>query len=437
MGIFVWIKLSQHYTFRTGTFDLSMYDSALSNTLKGNFMYTPWLERSYFSEHFAPILLLLLPFYLVHDSAVTLVIIHAIATVLAVLPLYHFAAEKLSHRSVAFCIVVSYLNYEYLLHGFLFDFHMEIFIPLLMFSAFWFLYRNAPVQYFITLVLLLMCKEDIPIYMFMVGGYACLRAKKWKLGIPTMLISVAWALFAWKIAIPMSYPDGVRTSHFLGRWAHYGQTYTQVAWGLFTHPTEIFGELFWKNSMHLVSPLGFLPLADPVAFFLSLPPLLLNITSNFDIQKNLYAHYALPLLPFLFIALIGGINNLCKTFPQQRHLIAGVACCYLLIANIDQLEAFPITPHDYKGHQVINMLPDGISISAQTSLIPHLRRSHQVYLLPENPDCEYVFFDTERFTWPMSDEEYAAILQRVKDNQQYTLIFHEEGFYLFRRRADK
>lgn len=437
LSIFIWIKFSQHYTFRTGAFDLSMYDYALSNTLKGNFMYTPWLGRSYFSEHFAPILLLLLPFYWVHDRATTLVVIQALVTVLAAIPLYKLAIAKLTRPLAACCIVIVYLNYRYVVHGFMFDFHMEIFEPLWVFCVFVFLSRSASVPYFCTLVLALMCKEDMPIYMFFLGVYACVREKKWKLGVPTMLLSLLWALLAWKVFIPMSYPDGARTSHFLERWGQYGQTYAQILGNLLTHPGELFGGLFLNRLKGLLSRLGYLPLADPLALGLALPPLLLNTTSSFDLQKHLQVHYALPVIPFVFIALVSGINNLCKLFPRKSHLIMNILCLYLLAANVAHLTAYPITAHDRKGHQLIAALPEKTTISAQTTIIPHLPKTQQIYLLPENPGSEYVFFDTQRFKWPMSDEEYDKTLQSMLHHPNYTLIAQEEGFYLFKKTSNQ
>ena len=432
--ISIWIKYTQHYTFHTGAFDLSMYDHALSNTLKGKFMYTPWLGRNFFSEHFSPVLLLLLPFYCIYDCPIVLVIAQAVITVLSAFPLYFLAKEKFSRPIVPFCIIIAYLNYRYLLKGFYFDFHMEIFEPLFIFSAFLFLRRNKPVLYFLFVILALACKEDMPIYMCAFGGYVCLVEKKWKLGTSTIVLSILWAFVAWKIVIPMSYPDGQKISHFLERWKHYGQTYTEIAWGLFTHPTEIFGKLFFKSFKKLLSPLGFIPLASPTNILLSLPPVLLNITSEFDLQKKLYIHYALPIVPFLFISLLAGMENICKKFPQKRQVILTVFCVYLLMMNVHDLKSYPITRHDILGHELIASLPQQATIAAQTSIIPHLQRSHQASLLPYNLDADYIIFDQERFTWPMSDDEFQTILQSFMDNPNYDLLSDNEGFFLFRKK---
>lgn len=438
-AVFIWIKISQHYTFRTGTYDLSMFDSALSNTLKGNFMYTSWLGRNFFSEHFSPILLLILPFYLIYDSPITLLIFQAVAVILSIIPLYKLAKESISEPLVPAAIVLAYLNYRYLLNGFMFDFHMEIFEPACIFAAFLCLRKNFLVRYFVFLLLALACKEDVAIYMFVLGGYACLIEKRWKLGIPTMFISVIWALIALKIVIPLSFPDGVQPSRFLVRWSQYGETYTQIAWNLLTHPGELFGKLLFKNLWKLLLPLGFAPLASPVTFFLSLPPILLNVTSNYVMQIKFQAHYALSVIPFLFISLIFGIKNICEKFPEKRQIVLTIFCVYILVVNVNVdplIRSFRISKHDLTGHAIIKTIPDEVTISAQTNLIPHLPDSHQVSMLPNNLDSDYIFFDTQRSKWPMSGDEYQAILQSFIDNKNYTLSFNKEGFYLFRKKTD-
>ena len=436
----IWIKLSQHYTFHTGAYDLAMYDSALSNTLKGNFMYTPWLGRSYFSEHCAPILLGILPLYVIHDGAGVLMIVQAMALVTSLIPLYHIARDTFKDVLFSFGIILAYLNYRYLLNGFMFDFHHEIFEPVLIFSLFFYLRRNRQIPYFIFLVLALACKEDMPMYLFVFGIYACVIEKKWRFGLPTMLISLIWAIVAIKIIIPYSFPDGVQPSRFLGRWSQYGQTYGDVAWGVLSDPSAILGKRFFKNVWKLFSPLGFLPLANLGVSVLAVPPLLLNSTSNFDMQQSLSVHYALPILPFLFIALIGGMKNIFNTFPQRQKWLMALFSLYLLIMNVKFyllfFESFAIAPHDVIGHRLLTYIPENVTIAAQTSIIPHLHRSLQVSMLPDYKESQYIFFDTKRSRWPMSSNDYNRLLENFIADEHYTLLSQEQGFYLFKRKDD-
>jgi uncharacterized membrane protein len=439
-AVLIWIKVVQHYTFRTGAFDLSLFDSALSNTLRGRFMYTEWLGRSFFSEHFSPLLLLLLPCYLIYDNPITLMIIQGTAVALSTIPLYHIARVYLPGKLAPVSIVAAYLNYFYLLNGLMFDFHIEIFMPVCILVAFWFLRQRRPVYYGVALVLGLACKEDMPIYFALLGMYACLWEKRWRFGVPTLLASIVWAGLAWKVVIPMSYPDGVQQSHFLLRWAAYGDSYPQIAWGLLTHPTDILSPRLFSHLWSLLRPLAFTPLATLPAFFLSLPALLMNSTSNFEIQRNLGAHYALPILPFVFIASVQGIKNLLTAFPQKRRLILTGICFYLLVMNTHFypaiVQSFVITPHDAAGHAMLQLLPDDAEIAAQTSLIPHLRDTQSVSLLQEGlRSPSYVAFDTVRYRWPILDEQrYQTLLDSFRNNPDYDVLFAEEGVYLFRRK---
>lgn len=438
--ILIWIKVAQHYTFRTGAFDLALFDAALSNTLRGHFMYTEWLGRSFFSEHFSPLLLLLIPCYLIYDNPITLMIVQGIAVALSTIPLYHIARVYLSDKLAPVCIVAAYLNYFYLLNGLMFDFHIEIFMPVCIFATFWFLRQRRPVYYGVALTLGLACKEDMPIYFALLGVYACLWGKRWKFGIPTLLVSIVWAGLAWKVIIPMSYPDGVQLSHFLLRWAAYGDSYPQIAWGLLTHPTDILDPLLFSHLWSLLRPLAFTPLAALPAFLLSLPALLMNSTSNFEVQRNLGAHYALPILPFLFIAGVQGIKNILTAFPRKRDLILIGICLYLLVMNTHLypviLQSFVITPHDAAGHAMLQFLPDDAEIVAQTSLIPHLRDTQNVSLLQEGTQSpSYAAFDTMRSRWPVLDEQrYQVLLDSFLNNPDYDVLFAEKGLYLFRHK---
>ena len=56
------------------------------------------------------------------------------------------------------------------------------------------LYKTG--KYFLFPILALACKEDVPLYMFGLGVYACLVEKKKKLGLATMAICIIWALVA-------------------------------------------------------------------------------------------------------------------------------------------------------------------------------------------------------------------------------------------------
>ena len=72
IAFFLWfsaLRLLQHYSFRTNAFDLSIFDYGLYYTLKGRFLWTPFLGVDHLlADHFSPALLALVPLYLLHDG---------------------------------------------------------------------------------------------------------------------------------------------------------------------------------------------------------------------------------------------------------------------------------------------------------------------------------------------------------------------------------
>jgi hypothetical protein len=46
------LKITQHYSFHTNAFDLSIFDYAVANTLRGKFLYVPFLNGSFFLSCF-------------------------------------------------------------------------------------------------------------------------------------------------------------------------------------------------------------------------------------------------------------------------------------------------------------------------------------------------------------------------------------------------
>ena len=65
IAFFLWfaaLRLVQHYSFGTNAFDLSIFDYGLYFTLKGRFLWTPFLaDTNLLADHFSPLLLTLLP----------------------------------------------------------------------------------------------------------------------------------------------------------------------------------------------------------------------------------------------------------------------------------------------------------------------------------------------------------------------------------------
>ena len=81
------------------------------------------IPHSYFSDHFSPVYLLLMPFYLLFPQPATLLVLQTLALAAGALPIYLLAREKLAPGFTRIGWVLAYFLFLPLAFINLFDFH--------------------------------------------------------------------------------------------------------------------------------------------------------------------------------------------------------------------------------------------------------------------------------------------------------------------------
>ena len=134
--------------------DLGVYTQSLYSRIQGHLFYTALLPGSYLSEHFSPILFLLVIPYYIYPHAYTLLVIQGFAIGLSAYVLYRLSLEILNRlndsktgkqidsRVISFIIALSFLLSPLTESPVFFDFHLMIFLPLFFFLALYFFVRK-------------------------------------------------------------------------------------------------------------------------------------------------------------------------------------------------------------------------------------------------------------------------------------------------------
>jgi len=220
--LFSLLRTAQHFSFNTNACDLSLYDYAISSTLKGQIMTVPFQGwSSYLAIHFAPILFFLIPFYLILQGPLFLLYIQVLAVGLAAIPLYLLAKEKLAGKYPASVVAVSYLLFRPLLNGLMYDFHPEMFFPLLIFSGHYYLtIRKNNFIFFLFILLALFIKEDFAIYVFFYCLWLLRSPEHRKIGIRAAIASVIYITLAFAFFIPhfRNQINAPAAYEFMGKW---------------------------------------------------------------------------------------------------------------------------------------------------------------------------------------------------------------------------
>ena len=452
--VFSYFTIQKHYAFASYAWDLGTFDQALYTTLfHGRFFYyTPEqlfnLSGSYFAIHFSPILFLVLPVYAVLPSPTTLLVLKSFLLPIAAFPLYLLAKTALNRVKPAFGIAVAYLLYPGLQAANWFDFQPQVFLPLLLFSASYFLLRRRWGLFFACTLLTLMVEEHVAFIVLLLAAYYLVtRADRPALVylklVPmtpslafqlVMGLSVLWFLLAkYVIGLFPIAAEFVEAYQATQNWAVLGLTGDPLALPLHVvlHPQLALQGLLYDAPQKLLyvallfGPLLFLPLRSKLSLVIGvlIMPFLL---SNFNGYYTLGCHYPLYILPLVFLAAIEGLSHTGAILDNARGLYALLAASLLLIVCVSPLspvatalfddsyfwypEIPPLDDRIETQHAILRLIPANASLLTQNHLFPHVSSRLNAYVIP-----------ITRFTSPLS-EAVLTYLRHLINASEYVLL---------------
>ncbi|MBN1212206.1 MAG: DUF2079 domain-containing protein [candidate division Zixibacteria bacterium] len=438
------VKLLQHYTFHTHAFDLAVFDTSLFNTVRGNFMFSEQLGRSYFSEHFSPLLLMYYPLYLVFNTPLTLLVTQVLFGAGCLWFLYQLSRHYELDPALSLLICLIFLNYKYFARGMMYDFHIEMAVPFFLLGAVWFLLAEKKPGYWTFLFLALMCKEDIVIYTFCLGVFIMLLRRHRLVGLLTLVISVVWAVAVWKFILPAFNPVDSEISRFITRWGHLGDDYLQVFLAVLSSPLMVLERLFSYTPLQMLSLLVGFPVLAPEILIIAGPGLILNLTSQSGPQSSLHLYYAAPILPFLFWSFVVGVKRLKRFCDKKNRSTHSNTSLWLTVVLLllalgtfgDNYYFFAWDTHIAPRKAALEKIPENAVVSAQTNFIPHLIRKAQTYQFPEEREVsfyqtQYILLDFRLDKWPLKKDEYSNLVNSIlNDTNRYESIYDNDSVYL-------
>ncbi len=405
------VSIARHLSFASCSFDLGIFDQAIWNTSRGNWLFSSLRgNMNLLGDHFEPVLLLIAPLYLVWPSALALLLLQSALLASAIVPLWLIAREKLQQKPLIFAFVLS-LMLSRPLRGVAFsDFHPECFILPLLFWAYYFLLKERKGYFFLTLILLLCCKEDAA---FLISGFGIFTAffqKRARLGVFLFLLGISAWLLETKIIIP--YFNPLHQYDYDKRLA-FGMPYGEFLKNLARNPALIKEVFFTEEkvayALKLFGPLGFLSLLSPAHYILIAIPLLKNIMPTsvlFTGWHGITSHYSAGILPFIYISSIYGAGRLLSWWKRKNGALIlsfVIILCSLLFYGKTDGHKFAKFLQGAKNNRslekisYLKLIPPEASVAANFYLVPHL--SHRKYIYEFNPRSkttymvEYVVVD--------------------------------------------
>ncbi len=94
-----------------------------------------------------------------------------------------------------------------------------------------------------------------------------------------------------------------------------------------------------------------------------------------------------------------------------------------------------VTQHDKLAARFLKEIPPDASVSAQTTLVPHLSERQYIYLFPYAVNhADYIFLDARAYTYPFKDyEAYATSVKSILRQGNYGILDMDDSYLLLKR----
>ncbi len=415
----------RYCTFAAPNFDFGLFCNMFHN-MKERFLPLTTSERnmllSHFAVHISPIYYLLLPFYMLFPSPITLQIGQALILASGMLPVYLLAKHFRLPYKYTVLLALFYAAHPAVSAGCSYDLHENCFLlPLLLWL--FYCYETGRKRWFlIVAVLILLVKEDAAAFLAIFGVYLLFSRKDHRTGVPLIIGTLLY--FGMAIFLLNTYGTGAMIGRYSALFDEsktvggFWQTLLRAP-GYFLEVLVSFVNSTTEKPIYLLQmllPFGLvLWRTKQYSRYLLLTPLLLNLLSGFVHQYDIGFQYSFASLAFCLYLYLQNIAD--RPMSKQRNLLlfSVVSSCFLyamiVMPKIETYVGRWINNGDTftAMEAVLDEIPKDASVTASTMLVAHLAQRDVIYedFYHEEPDTDYVVLDMR--------ENYAAFSETYRD----------------------
>jgi len=457
--VFSIYTLERHNRFNSSALDLGIQDNVLWNTLHGRPFRSSIETENYLGDHVTLTIPLFSLFYLIRDDVRIILILQTLLLAAGAFPLARLAAKKLKTAWAGPAAALAYLFYPPL--GFInrFDFHPEVaVVPLLLFAVWCFEEKRNGWGYLLTL-LALGSKEQIGLVIGVWGLSLLLFERNWRRGLLFTILGFGWSYFALFHVIPFFRGEGSDT---LSRYNYLAESPGGLLAVLVHEPGRVLGQLFntperrlyvWR----LLWPVAGLCLLCPKRFLIVLPVVGYNLLSREINQHSIYYQYNAPLIPWVFVGAIEGLEQFEKgrtrlfrwirskeRWALSRIGLGAIVLCSLAAFALHNPLGTKIGRPHYEVYgwerignareirQAAGMIPPAADLATTMGLAPHFTHRQEIRLWwgGAHLDSDYILVNLFDHRWGTSFAQYIEWLGQAIETHGHRVIYFNNGVVL-------
>ncbi|MDL2233435.1 DUF2079 domain-containing protein [Ruminococcaceae bacterium OttesenSCG-928-L11] len=392
---------------------------------------------SHFAVHFSPIYYLLLPFFCLFPTPVTLLIGQAVVLASGVIPLFLLCRHFKLSNVTGVAISALYVLLPSTISGCFFYLHENKFLTPLLLWLFYWVEKNKLVPTIVFAFLVMIVKEDAPVYVAILALYLLLSRTDIKKGALLMALSVLYFLFVTHYLA--NYGDGVMNYRYENYIYDESDSLFTVIKAVILNPIYVFAQSFTEEKfrfvLQMLVPLAFLPLMikRPSRIILLFPFLLINLMSNYYYQHDIGYQYTYGPAAFFFYLLVLNYPLINAAF-RERALLIALCSSVILFAGLQSSRLSFVWQYrnHYQTYQAIDtaldLIPKDASVMATTFLVPALFDHMLLYEMETTTqETEYIAIDLRFPNSKIDPDDYF--------NGDYEVVEHIEGAVAIFRRA--
>ncbi|MBN2527699.1 MAG: DUF2079 domain-containing protein [Deltaproteobacteria bacterium] len=467
--------LRHHANLGTAGWDFGLYINSIWNSLHGNPLGCSLVSQgTHASRHFDPILVLISPILLAAPGAEpeTLIILQVTWVASGVVPLYLLSMHLIRNQWMSAVLVIVYLLHPAFHGPSIYDFHSLVLAGPIMLWCIYFLDREAPRRFFLSLGVLLLCREDMSVIALAIGLFALISGKSRLLALGTMMIAFIYggivyvAVFSETVSYSQYFSD-------IQMQAKEQTVASDIALIALTNPVYMLQYMLAEKKivyiLQLMAPLLFLPLFARKYWILFLFGLVMTLVGSKDCLFSISRQYSTWWLPFMFAALPVAIETF-TTGPYAVHhklnasKLRGALLIGLLLSAFAMSRAYGIfwpNPSFRAGNaslirepdnrrqqtaktlkKIKKMIPQQASVMASEHIISHFSTRLWIWSTEKkgyrfrDPDYGIIWNQDMRYRQnrPHKIKTRKKLVKLLHDSDKYKRILKENGISLYERK---
>lgn len=386
---FLVLLLSRYYFFGYLDWDLAFFNQASWQLVHGE-QFVSLVGINYFGDHSYFIHFLILPFYYLFPTPVTLIILKLVAFFVAAYFIYKAADERLG-KGPALGVMLLYLFLPGNLFALCYEFNPEAFAPPFLVLMFLALHNKNVRLMLLWAIPLILIKENMLLVAAGFGIRAIFISQRSERILCIIFTLACLAVFGYFTTVLIPSFRGLEHHAFTVRYAWMGNSMQDILLKPFTAPHTflriLFSSLNVAYFMHLFSYLLIPALFSPLAIVTMLPLLLQHMLSGSIPEHLIFFHYVPAMAPFIVFAFIETLAKLSKHDKLARYvpvLVLGLLIAALPVLysyRTAMLQRWPImNPYQSaKVWKLINTIPSDTPVLSTFRFLAPLSSRKEIY----------------------------------------------------------